>query len=229
MTTRSPGAAERDDRVEREARPSLLAHPPRDRSARRAGRTNRLRPAGRLARRAVRRIDIVGDDEADPSPPNRLPARSPSRYGACVVALVDSPGPEALEVVEIAPIPATTTAGGAGGGCAEGGRTPSCKALCARLPTPDPSLPGGGEGARLAEGEKWWAWQDECDPRVKAESALKSVGFMICVLILKSHAQNCHLHKISCRIRPLTDRQSLLSWSRGSNPPARAYVCGFAF
>ncbi len=56
---------------------------------------------------ALRRIDIVGDDEADP-PAGRISFSAPlarALIGACVGDLVDFAGrPEALEVIEIAPI-----------------------------------------------------------------------------------------------------------------------------
>jgi transcription elongation GreA/GreB family factor len=56
---------------------------------------------------AVRRIDIVGDDEADPSA-GRISFSAPlarALIGACVGDLIDFAGrAEALEVVEIAPI-----------------------------------------------------------------------------------------------------------------------------
>jgi len=55
----------------------------------------------------MRRIDIVGDDEADPAA-GRISFSAPlarALIGACVGDLVDFAGrPEALEVVEIAPI-----------------------------------------------------------------------------------------------------------------------------
>lgn len=58
---------------------------------------------------AVRSIDIVGDDEADPSS-GRISFSAPlarALMGACVGDLVDFAGrPEALEVIEIAPIEA---------------------------------------------------------------------------------------------------------------------------
>jgi hypothetical protein len=58
---------------------------------------------------ALRRIDIVGDDEADPSN-GRIAFSAPlarALIGACVGDLVDFAGrAEALEVVEVAPIPA---------------------------------------------------------------------------------------------------------------------------
>ncbi len=58
---------------------------------------------------ALRRIDIVGDDEADPAA-GRIAFSAPlarALIGACVGDLVDFAGrAEALEVVEIAPIPA---------------------------------------------------------------------------------------------------------------------------
>jgi transcription elongation GreA/GreB family factor len=58
---------------------------------------------------AERRIDIVGDDEADPAA-GRISFSAPlarALIGACVGDLVDFAGrAEALEVVEIAPIPA---------------------------------------------------------------------------------------------------------------------------
>lgn len=57
----------------------------------------------------LRRIDIVGDDEADP-PAGRISFSAPlarALIGACVGDLVDFAGrPEALEVIEIAPIEA---------------------------------------------------------------------------------------------------------------------------
>ncbi|HET9638520.1 MAG TPA: GreA/GreB family elongation factor [Allosphingosinicella sp.] len=56
---------------------------------------------------AVRRIDIVGDDEADPAT-GRISFSAPlarALIGACVGDLVDFAGrTEALEVIEIAPI-----------------------------------------------------------------------------------------------------------------------------
>jgi transcription elongation GreA/GreB family factor len=58
---------------------------------------------------AVRRIDIVGHDEADPSA-GRIAFSAPlarALIGACVGDLVDFAGrPEALEVVEVGPIEA---------------------------------------------------------------------------------------------------------------------------
>lgn len=58
---------------------------------------------------ALRRIDIVGDDEADPAA-GRISFSAPlarALIGACAGDLVDFAGrPEALEVIEIAPIPA---------------------------------------------------------------------------------------------------------------------------
>ena len=57
---------------------------------------------------ALRSIDIVGDDEADPSA-GRISFSAPlarAMIGACVGDRLDFAGrPEALEVVEIAPIP----------------------------------------------------------------------------------------------------------------------------
>jgi transcription elongation GreA/GreB family factor len=57
---------------------------------------------------ALRTIDIVGDDEADPSA-GRLSFSAPlarALIGACVGDRLDFAGrPEALEVVEVAPIP----------------------------------------------------------------------------------------------------------------------------
>ncbi len=57
--------------------------------------------------RALRRIDLVGDDEADPGA-GRISFSAPlarALIGACVGDLVDFAGrAEALEVVEIAPI-----------------------------------------------------------------------------------------------------------------------------
>ncbi|HEX8622046.1 MAG TPA: GreA/GreB family elongation factor [Allosphingosinicella sp.] len=57
---------------------------------------------------ALRRIDIVGDDEADPSA-GRIAFSAPlarALIGACVGDLVDFAGrSEALEVVELGPIP----------------------------------------------------------------------------------------------------------------------------
>jgi hypothetical protein len=57
----------------------------------------------------VRRIDIVGDDEADPAA-GRISFSAPlarALIGACAGDLVDFAGrPEALEVVEVGPIPA---------------------------------------------------------------------------------------------------------------------------
>ena len=58
---------------------------------------------------ALRRIDIVGDDEAEPSA-GRIAFSAPlarALIGACAGDLVDFAGrAEALEVVEVAPIPA---------------------------------------------------------------------------------------------------------------------------
>jgi transcription elongation GreA/GreB family factor len=58
---------------------------------------------------ALRRIDIVGDDEADPAA-GRISFSAPlarALIGACVGDLVDFAGrPDALEVVEITPIAA---------------------------------------------------------------------------------------------------------------------------
>jgi len=58
---------------------------------------------------ALRRIDIVGDDEADPAA-GRIAFSAPlarALIGACVGDLVDFAGrAEALEVVEVGPIPA---------------------------------------------------------------------------------------------------------------------------
>jgi transcription elongation GreA/GreB family factor len=63
---------------------------------------------------ALRSIDIVGDDEADPSN-GRIAFSAPlarALIGACVGDLVDFAGrAEALEVVEVAPIPAWTESG----------------------------------------------------------------------------------------------------------------------
>jgi transcription elongation GreA/GreB family factor len=57
---------------------------------------------------AIRKIDIVGDDEADPSA-GRISFSAPlarALIGACVGDRLDFAGrPEALEVVEVAPIP----------------------------------------------------------------------------------------------------------------------------
>jgi transcription elongation GreA/GreB family factor len=56
---------------------------------------------------ALRRIDIVGDDEADPGA-GRISFSAPlarALIGACVGDLVDFAGrPEALEIVEVGPI-----------------------------------------------------------------------------------------------------------------------------
>lgn len=65
---------------------------------------------------ALRRIDIVGDDEADPSA-GRIAFSAPlarALIGACVGDLVDFAGrAEALEVVEVGPIPASAEGGAA--------------------------------------------------------------------------------------------------------------------